>query len=401
MSRKPAWNTGVIPLFYCTCILLKLQWTCNGNGREDGKKPTLTQKAFSSLLPTCYFSGRQYYLSFNSGIVGATDSKEHRQTTKKTANGVTRELNVRKLIAPRNRSTEALSKLTLFVRFLKPVTWIPVMWSFLCGAVASGRFGWEDLGGTKFLLAMLLTGPLATGTCQMLNDYFDRDLDQINEPDRPIPGGAISLRSATVLIAIWSALSVIAGYLIHPLIGFYVVIGIINAHLYSANPIKLKKRLWAGNIIVAVSYLIIPWVAGEIAYNPELTLESLLPSLVVAATYTVASTGTMTINDFKSVDGDRLAGVRTLPAVFGEKNAALIAAGLINLGQLLAAFWLALSGQPLYGAVAAGLIVPQFLLQFSLVRSPRTMDVRYNAIAQNFLVAGMLVSAFAIRASRP
>ncbi|MBM3162570.1 MAG: chlorophyll synthase ChlG [Chlorobi bacterium] len=333
--------------------------------------------------------------------MGATDSKEHRQTTKKTANGVTRELNVRKLIAPRNRSTEALSKLTLFVRFLKPVTWIPVMWSFLCGAVASGRFGWEDLGGTKFLLAMLLTGPLATGTCQMLNDYFDRDLDQINEPDRPIPGGAISLRSATVLIAIWSALSVIAGYLIHPLIGFYVVIGIINAHLYSANPIKLKKRLWAGNIIVAVSYLIIPWVAGEIAYNPELTLESLLPSLVVAATYTVASTGTMTINDFKSVDGDRLAGVRTLPAVFGEKNAALIAAGLINLGQLLAAFWLALSGQPLYGAVAAGLIVPQFLLQFSLVRSPRTMDVRYNAIAQNFLVAGMLVSAFAIRASRP
>lgn len=310
-------------------------------------------------------------------------------------------LNVRKLVAPRNRSIETLSKLSLFLRFLKPVTWIPVMWSFLCGAVASGSFGWKDLGGSKFLLAMLLTGPLATGTCQMLNDYFDRDLDEINEPNRPIPGGAISLKNATILIAVWSSLSVIAGYLIHPLIGFYVVIGIINAHLYSANPVKLKKRLWAGNIIVALSYLIIPWIAGEIAYNPAVTLSSLWPSIIAAALFTLASTGTMTINDFKSVEGDRLVGIRTLPAVFGETNAAIIAAVLINLGQLLAAGYLLLIGKNIHALIVAALVIPQFLLQFSLVRSPKTMDVRYNAIAQNFLVAGMLVSALAIKAIKP
>ncbi len=328
-------------------------------------------------------------------------SKQRTKISEKPANGLQEPLNVRKFVAPLNRSTEVGSMLALFLRFLKPVTWIPVMWSFLCGAVASDKFGWHDLIETKFLLAMLLTGPLATGTCQMLNDYFDRDLDEINEPDRPIPGGAISLQNATILIAIWSVLSVITGYLINPLIGFYVVIGIINAHLYSANPIKLKKRLWAGNIIVAVSYLIIPWVAGEIAYNPELSLDSLQPSLIIASMYTIASTGTMTINDFKSIEGDRQAGIRTLPAVFGETNAALIASLLINLGQLLAALWLLLSGKTWFGWFTAALIVPQFLLQFSLVRSPRTMDVRYNAIAQNFLVAGMLVCALAIKASRP
>ncbi len=294
-----------------------------------------------------------------------------------------------------------LSRIGLFVRFLKPVTWIPVIWSFLCGAVASGSFGWSDLYGTKFLLGILLTGPLATGTCQMLNDYFDRDLDEINEPTRPIPGGAISLRGATMLIAVWSVLSVIAGYLIHPLIGLYVVIGIVNAHLYSANPIKLKKRLWLGNIIVSVSYLIIPWVAGEIAYRAPVTIESLVPSLIVAGLYTLSSTGTMTINDFKSIEGDRQVGINTLPAVFGERKAAIIASVLIDLGQLLAAGYMFRIGLPGYAAVVAGLIVPQFLLQFSLVRSPRKMDVRYNAIAQNFLVAGMLVCAFAIRHSHP
>ena len=310
-------------------------------------------------------------------------------------------LSVRKLVQARPLPTESLSRLALIIRFLKPVTWIPVMWSFLCGAVASGTFGWNDLLGTKFILGMLLTGPLASGTCQMLNDYFDRDLDEINEPNRPIPGGSISLKNATILIAIWSVLSVITGYLIHPLIGFYVVIGIVNAHLYSANPIKLKKRLWAGNSIVAVSYLIIPWIAGEIAYHPNVTLSSLEPSLMVAGLFTLSSIGTMTINDFKSIEGDRQVGIRTLPVVFGETNAATIAAVLINVGQLLAALYLFTIGESTYGVVVAALVIPQFLLQFSLVKSPATMDVRYNAIAQNFLVAGMLVCAFAIRAARP
>jgi chlorophyll synthase len=310
-------------------------------------------------------------------------------------------LSVRKLVHARPMPAENISKLALIIRFLKPVTWIPVMWSFLCGAVASGAFGWKEISGMKFLLGMLLTGPLASGTCQMLNDYFDRELDEINEPNRPIPGGAISLKNATILIALWSVLSIITGYLIQPIIGFYVVIGIINAHLYSANPIKLKKRLWAGNIIVAVSYLILPWVAGEIAYNPTVTLSSLRPSLIVAGLFTLSSTGTMTINDFKSIEGDRQVGIRTLPVAFGETSAAKIAAVLINAGQLLASGYMFLIGQPAYGVIVGALVIPQFFLQFALVRSPGTMDVRYNAIAQNFLVAGMLVCAFAIRAARP
>ena len=310
-------------------------------------------------------------------------------------------LSVRKLVDARSMPAENISRVALIIRFLKPVTWIPVMWSFLCGAVASGAFGWNEMSGIKFILGMLLTGPLASGTCQMLNDYFDRDLDEINEPNRPIPGGAMSLKNATILIAIWSVLSVITGYLIHPLIGLYVVIGIINAHLYSANPIKLKKRLWAGNIIVAISYLIIPWIAGEMTYNPTVTLSSLQPSLIVAGLFTLSSTGTMTINDFKSIEGDRQNGIRTLPVVFGETKAALIAAVLINSGQLLASGYMFFFGQTIYGIIVGLLIIPQFILQFSLIRSPSTMDVRYNAIAQNFLVAGMLLCAFAIKAARP
>ncbi len=326
---------------------------------------------------------------------------DHYAFEKTRETGTTAGIGRRKPFVQGRRPSEPLSRIGLFVRFLKPVTWIPVVWSFLCGAVASGAFGWHELTGMKFFLAVLLTGPLATGTCQMLNDYFDRDLDEINEPTRPIPGGAISLRSATMLIALWSVLSVIVGWLVHPLIALYVVVGIINAHLYSANPIKLKKRLWAGNIIVAVSYLVIPWVAGEIAYRTVFSFEHIIPSLIVASLYTIASTGTMTVNDFKSIEGDSQVGIRTLPVAFGEHKAALIASVLINVGQLMAAGYMLVIGRPQYALAVAALVVPQFLLQFSLVRSPRTMDVRYNGLAQNFLVAGMLVCAFAIKSLNP
>ncbi|NTV93413.1 MAG: UbiA family prenyltransferase, partial [Chlorobiaceae bacterium] len=105
--------------------------------------------------------------------------------------------------------------------------------------------------------------------------------------------------------------------------------------------------------------------------------------------------------DFKSVEGDRQAGIRTLPAVFGETKAAIIASVLINIGQLLAAVYLLLIGKNMHALIVAALVLPQFFMQFSLVRSPKTMDVRYNAIAQNFLVAGMLVSALAIKALKP
>ncbi len=287
-----------------------------------------------------------------------------------------------------------LTKFELLLKFLKPITWIPVIWSFVCGAVASGAFGWANLMDAKFWLGILLTGPLATGVCQMLNDYFDRDLDAINEPTRPIPAGDISLRDATILISVWTLITVVVAALLHPFVFAHVILGIINAHLYSANPIKLKKRLWWGNIIVAFSYLVYPWLSGEVIYRGSLTVDS----IIIALCYAFASTGTMTVNDFKSIEGDKRVGIRTLPVVYGERKAAIIAALLIDAGQILAALYMFALGKWVNGVLVIGFILPQVWLQVHFMKSPRTRDVWYNGIAQNFLVAGMLVCALAVEA---
>src|SRR4028118_655880 len=71
----------------------------------------------------------------------------------------------------------------------KPITWFPPMWAFMCGVVSSGVPLAERW---PFLLAgLLLAGPLVCGTSQAVNDWFDRHVDAIHEPGRPIPSGRI------------------------------------------------------------------------------------------------------------------------------------------------------------------------------------------------------------------
>jgi heme O synthase-like polyprenyltransferase len=60
----------------------------------------------------------------------------------------------------------------------------------LCGAAASGNFEWTPEDVAKSLLTMFMSGPLLTGYTQTINDYYDREIDAINEPYRPIPSGA-------------------------------------------------------------------------------------------------------------------------------------------------------------------------------------------------------------------
>ena len=61
----------------------------------------------------------------------------------------------------------------------------------LCGAAASGHFHWTPTDVAKSLTCMLMSGPLLTGYTQTINDYYDKEIDAINEPNRPIPSGML------------------------------------------------------------------------------------------------------------------------------------------------------------------------------------------------------------------
>ena len=68
----------------------------------------------------------------------------------------------------------------------------------LCGAAASGQFTWTPEHVAQSAVCMLMSGPFLTGYTQTINDYYDREIDAINEPYRPIPSGAACIASGTV-----------------------------------------------------------------------------------------------------------------------------------------------------------------------------------------------------------
>ena len=89
----------------------------------------------------------------------------------------------------------------LRLQLMKPVTWIPLIWGVICGAAASGNYEWRVDHVLAAFACMLMSGPLLAGFTQTINDYYDREIDAINEPYRPIPSGAIPL--GQVKLQIW------------------------------------------------------------------------------------------------------------------------------------------------------------------------------------------------------
>jgi chlorophyll/bacteriochlorophyll a synthase len=285
------------------------------------------------------------------------------------------------------------AKAAAWLELLKPITWMPVMCAYVSGALCSPHFSLSDFASPRLWLGLLMSGPLISGTCQAMNDYFDRDLDAINEPYRPIPSGRIGLQEATIGIAALCLATVVVAYFLHPWIAILAVIGVVNAHLYSARPIKLKRILWVGNGVVALSYILLPWLSGEITFSGRVGVGSVM----LATCYVVASVGSMTTNDFKSVTGDAWMGIQTLPQAYGIRRGAWLGVATLDIGQFLAAAYLAAQGLWMWSGLVVATIIPQIILQRSFLQDPVHRDVWYNARAQGFLVLGMFLSAWALR----
>lgn len=285
------------------------------------------------------------------------------------------------------------------LQLMKPITWIPLIWGVVCGAASSGNYTWtvED-----FLIAaacMLLAGPLMAGYTQTLNDFYDRDLDAINEPYRPIPSGAISIPQVVTQILILLTLGVALSYGLDvwaehefPTITILCLGGAFLSYIYSAPPLKLKKNGWLGNYALGASYIALPWWTGHALFGELNTT-----IVVLTLFYSLAGLGIAIVNDFKSVEGDRQLGLKSLPVMFGVGVAAWICVLMIDIFQAGVAVYLISIQQNLYATIVLLLVIPQITFQdMYFLRNPLENDVKYQASAQPFLVLGMLVVGLAL-----
>lgn len=293
-------------------------------------------------------------------------------------------LNFRTAIPP---SPAALLELT------HPITWFPPMWAFACGAVSAGAGMSDDWA--LLLVGLFLVGPVVCGMSQAANDWCDRHVDAINEPERPVPSGRVPGAWALGVALAMSALALAIGMFLGPWGFAATCAGVFAAWAYSAEPLRFKRSPWAGPGLVALCYEGLPWFTGAAVFSVAMPSA---PIVTVAALYALGAYGIMTLNDFKALEGDRRTGIRSLPVILGPERAALVACGVMASAQVAVVFLLWIWGQGLQAAVVGVLLLIQLLAMRVLLRDPQGKAPWYNGTGVLLYVSGMMVAAFALRA---
>ncbi|MEM8824824.1 MAG: chlorophyll synthase ChlG [Pseudomonadota bacterium] len=276
------------------------------------------------------------------------------------------------------------------LRLIKPVTWFPPMWAYLCGAVSSG----VSPLSSPFLvvLGLVLAGPIVCGMSQAANDWCDRHVDAINEPNRPIPSGRVPGRWGLWIALLMSALSLVVGWMLGPWGFAATLVAVAAAWAYSAEPIRLKRSGWWGPGLVGLSYETLPWITGAVvlAGAPDWRI------VLVALAYGIGAHGIMTFNDFKALEGDREMGIRSLPVTLGPDRAARIACAIMLLPQLVVIAALFAWDRPIHGAIITALVALQLLAMRKMLRDPKALAPWFNGTGVLLSVSGMMVAATAL-----
>jgi chlorophyll synthase len=289
-------------------------------------------------------------------------------------------------------SNRGLPEPAAMLRLIKPITWFPPMWAYVCGLISSGAGASGQW--TYIILGVLLAGPIVCGMSQAANDWCDRHVDAINEPERPIPSGRIPGRWGLWIAMAMSVLSLIVGSMLGPWGFGATVLGVAAAWAYSAEPVRLKTSGWWGPGLVGLSYETLPWFTGAAV------LAAGAPSwqvVTIALLYGIGAHGIMTLNDFKAVAGDRQMGIRSLPATLGPHRAARVACWIMAVPQAIVVTLLTLWDKPLHAIAVLTLLALQIAAMRKLLRDPLANAPWYQGTGIILYVSGMMVAAFALR----
>jgi geranylgeranylglycerol-phosphate geranylgeranyltransferase len=209
-----------------------------------------------------------------------------------------------------------MGKVNGFLRLMRPVNCVMMGFAVFVGAVlANPQFASADWLNVIY---GFLTGFMLTAASMAINDYYDRAIDAINEPSRPIPSGLVSTKEALAFVSVLSVVGFFFAYLASLLcLTVAVVSWIIMATYVTVG----KRSGLPGNFLVGVC-MAIPFIYGSITVMNQVQLNVVL----FASMAFLSGTGREITKGIVDVNGDRAQGVKTLAVRYGERNAAVVAA---------------------------------------------------------------------------
>ena len=199
-----------------------------------------------------------------------------------------------------------IDKIKAHLELLDPVTWISVFPCLAGGVMASGAMQ-PSIHDYLLLSALfIIYGPLGTGFSQSVNDYYDLELDMVNEPSRPIPSGRLSKKEAiwnwslvlcaAVLLGTW--ISIHIGGQRGMVFAGTLLTGLFVGYIYSAPPLKLKKNIFLSAPAVGLSYGFITYLSANALFS------DIRPEVIgLACLNFFMAVALIIMNDFKSKGG--------------------------------------------------------------------------------------------------
>lgn len=167
------------------------------------------------------------------------------------------------------------------------------------------------------LIYGFVTGFTLTAASMAINDYYDREIDKVNEPNRPIPSGLIKPEEALIFASVLTGIGFVAAYLTN---AFCLVIAIIAWVIFVGYTTYGKRSGLPGNFLVSTC-VAIPFIYGSVAVSGTIQLNVLIFALVAF----LSNTGREITKGIVDVEGDRTEGIRTLAVRYDEKVAAVVA----------------------------------------------------------------------------
>ena len=208
-----------------------------------------------------------------------------------------------------------MGKISGLVQLMRPINCTMMGFAVFVGAVlAHPQFSNFDWLG---ILYGFLTGFMLTAASMTINDYYDRAIDAINEPARPIPSGSVSAGQALAFVFVLSAIGFVFAYLTNVLC---LVVAVISWVVVVTYVTVGKRSGLPGNLLVSTC-VAIPFIYGSITVLSQVSPSVLLFALMAF----LSNTGREITKGIVDIKGDKAEGIKTLAVRYGERNAAVVA----------------------------------------------------------------------------
>jgi geranylgeranylglycerol-phosphate geranylgeranyltransferase len=215
------------------------------------------------------------------------------------------------------RCVSEMNKVVGFIRLLRPINGLMMGLAVIVGASLALAEPFSTAIALKLLFGFITAFAL-TGASMAINDYYDYEIDKINEPNRPVPSGTVKLQECLAFAFILILIGLTASAFTNPASLMPPVIAVTSVLISVTYVTKGKRTGLPGNFLVSAC------VAISFIYGSFVVDQGFLKVLLFAALAFLSNTGRELAKGIVDFEGDRVKGMRTVMVVHGPKSASIL-----------------------------------------------------------------------------